>query len=331
VSIIEIIGPRLTDPKRSSNEILNRFRFAEEKELVQSILKARAVTQNSNIYSTKKMDRGRLSPQRRMKQSADRSLSPPPSRPISRVTPTELPPAPTIHQPKPDPSSLDLKESISSLPAPSAKINVNDDSINREDSETADFSPATTNEDLENMIEDKEEMVQLQNLTLDLSMGTPQLPTTVVKEIINSVQLTQPSLVIPEHESQDPQVLITDFSRQDPPKPVRMDDDFCFDSPVIDVVGTKTRVLSVHTSQPVSKVGREVEFLTQTDEFSFDERFQVTEAGSNQSSCDLPSSKWTLPSSPHTPRHVCDRREASMPPKIVEEVHSPERLSILGK
>ena len=55
-----MIGPRLTDPKACSNEIMNRFRFAEEKEVVHDVLKARAQTLNSSAYGLSKQASKRI-------------------------------------------------------------------------------------------------------------------------------------------------------------------------------------------------------------------------------------------------------------------------------
>ena len=52
ISIIESIGPRLTDPKTRSEDIIGRFRFAEEKRIVQEVLKMRAQTLNCSMYGT---------------------------------------------------------------------------------------------------------------------------------------------------------------------------------------------------------------------------------------------------------------------------------------
>jgi hypothetical protein len=309
VSIIETIGPRLIDPKKYSNEIINRFRFAEEKEIVQSILKARAVTQNSNIYGAKKMIGGRPLPQRKMKQSADvRRLSPPPS-----DHPPGEPPDPdsisvavlSVNEPEQvqsDPSSGNLEDLVRSLPSPSQESDLNNDSV---DDGVADFSPATTNEEIENMIEVKPQLVVRQSLTLSSLTNSPPSPL--------SIQLTKPHLepAVPESSlgSRHKASLSDDVESPDiiaHPEPVETDG-FHFDSPVIDVVGTKTRVLSVHIPQPASKAGGEDEFLTQTEEFSFDERFEGRDGVASQSSQEPPSGMQTtlslfLPQSSYTSR-----------------------------
>ena len=52
--MIEIIGPRLTDPKQRAEDITNRFRFSEEKRVVQEVLKSRAHTLGCNMYGSSK-------------------------------------------------------------------------------------------------------------------------------------------------------------------------------------------------------------------------------------------------------------------------------------
>ena len=42
ISIISIVGPRLTDPKERKEEILRVFRYTEQKEIVEKILKSRS-------------------------------------------------------------------------------------------------------------------------------------------------------------------------------------------------------------------------------------------------------------------------------------------------
>jgi hypothetical protein len=55
ISIIESLGPRLLDPKCRANDITDRFRYAEEKRVVQDVLKTRAHTLScSQMYSAPK-------------------------------------------------------------------------------------------------------------------------------------------------------------------------------------------------------------------------------------------------------------------------------------
>jgi hypothetical protein len=48
--LLEMIGPRLTDPKAKMDQILGLFRFAEEKSKVEEILKARSATLLSSMF-----------------------------------------------------------------------------------------------------------------------------------------------------------------------------------------------------------------------------------------------------------------------------------------
>ena len=50
ISIIESLGPRLIDPKSRAEAIIGRYRFAEDKRLVQDVLKMRAHTLSCNVY-----------------------------------------------------------------------------------------------------------------------------------------------------------------------------------------------------------------------------------------------------------------------------------------
>ena len=51
LTMISMIGPRLIDPKTKYNDLVDLFRFAEEKEKVEDILKARIQTLNSSIFN----------------------------------------------------------------------------------------------------------------------------------------------------------------------------------------------------------------------------------------------------------------------------------------
>lgn len=53
IRMIGLIGPRLTDPKAKASEILGLFRYAEEKNQVEEILKHRAHTVANNVYISK--------------------------------------------------------------------------------------------------------------------------------------------------------------------------------------------------------------------------------------------------------------------------------------
>mmetsp|Transcript_15899 Transcript_15899/g.23949 ORF Transcript_15899/g.23949 Transcript_15899/m.23949 type:complete len:387 (+) Transcript_15899:81-1241(+) len=55
IAMIEMLGPRLTDPKKRADDILGRFRFSEEKKIVQEVLKMRAHRQNCDMYSTSRV------------------------------------------------------------------------------------------------------------------------------------------------------------------------------------------------------------------------------------------------------------------------------------
>ena len=50
LSMIQIIGPRLTDPRSKVDHFLGLFRFSEEKEKVQEVLKARTHVLSSNLF-----------------------------------------------------------------------------------------------------------------------------------------------------------------------------------------------------------------------------------------------------------------------------------------
>jgi hypothetical protein len=50
MSIIELIVPRLVDPKSCQGEILELFRFVNDKEKVENLLRARAQAQNSSVF-----------------------------------------------------------------------------------------------------------------------------------------------------------------------------------------------------------------------------------------------------------------------------------------
>lgn len=341
ILIIEMIGPRLVDPKKYSNQLLDRFRYAEEKKIVQDILKARAVTQNSNIYASKKPNIGRNPIQRRPNRpnsptnpvttpvktpsvdilppvianpqtvvatpekillpsveilptvSANRSASP--THPVVATPATILPPSveiiSTVHPPPslPEPHNprIEPQENIR-LPQDSEN-NKKSESSNFGDFDSVDFSPTTTNEDFENIIADKEDP-QLSPL-----ISSEQPPAKKIQETIPPVKGILESPVMVTEKKND-----KISASQQHTVMTGVDDQFCFDSPVIEVVGNKTRVLSVHQSQPTSKIGSEVEFLTHTDEFSFDERFQDRKIDSNQSNPD-PSSNYFLLLSIHFP------------------------------
>lgn len=51
LAIVNIIGPRLTDPTLKNAEIIEMFRFADEKEKVEAILKKRAVVLGSSLFN----------------------------------------------------------------------------------------------------------------------------------------------------------------------------------------------------------------------------------------------------------------------------------------
>lgn len=53
ITFIKMIGPRLTDPKAKSAEIIGMFRFSEEKRQVEDVLKARAQTVSTSSFSVK--------------------------------------------------------------------------------------------------------------------------------------------------------------------------------------------------------------------------------------------------------------------------------------
>ena len=321
-----MIGPRLIDPKKYSNQLLDRFRYAEEKKIVQDILKARAVTQNSNIYASKKPNIGRNPGQKRPNRSnsptnpvatpmktpsvdilppvsanpppvvatpekillpsveifpivsANRSTSP--THPVV-ATPENIPP-PSVEKissvyppslPEPQDPRIEPQENIRS--PQDSENSKKSESSNFGDLDSVDFSPTTTNEDFENIIADKEDP------QLSLFVSSEQPPAKKVQESIPPVkEIILDSPVMVTEEKND--VISGLISAQQHTEMTGVDDQFCFDSPVIEVVGSKTRVLSVHQSQPASKIGSEVEFLTHTDEFSFDERFQDSKIDSNQ-------------------------------------------------
>ena len=50
LSIITMIGPRLTDPRAKVNEFMGMFRYSEEKERVQEVLKARTQVLASSLF-----------------------------------------------------------------------------------------------------------------------------------------------------------------------------------------------------------------------------------------------------------------------------------------
>jgi hypothetical protein len=52
LAIIQSIGPRLTDPKAKMNELLNMFRYSEDKLKVEFILKSRATAISSSVFKT---------------------------------------------------------------------------------------------------------------------------------------------------------------------------------------------------------------------------------------------------------------------------------------
>jgi hypothetical protein len=53
ITFIKMIGPRLTDPKAKSAEIIGMFRYSEEKRQVEDVLKARAQTVSTTAFSVK--------------------------------------------------------------------------------------------------------------------------------------------------------------------------------------------------------------------------------------------------------------------------------------
>jgi hypothetical protein len=50
MSIIEHIAPRLTDPKRYQTEIMEMFRFVQDKEKVEGLLRARSQSLNAGVF-----------------------------------------------------------------------------------------------------------------------------------------------------------------------------------------------------------------------------------------------------------------------------------------
>jgi hypothetical protein len=304
ITIIEMIGPRLIDPKKCSNQLLDRFRYAEEKKIVQDILKARAVTQNSNIYASKKPNAGRNPLQR--KQNRPNSPTnphpvvvspvtvPPPSVEIIPTTSTPSSPEPQESPPPENPKPSPLIDSPgNSKSLQDSQSNKKSESSNFEDLESVDFSPTTTNEDLENVIADKEDSQFPPRLSHELLLPEKKEIVNAQERVIPLEKNVESPLKVPEEERDK-------TPHTTPPQQQRMattdtDDEFCFESPVIEVVGAKTRVLSVHQSQPASKIGSEVEFFTHTDEFSFDERFQERkDDDSNHSNPDPSSNSFSL-------------------------------------
>ena len=53
IKIIASIGPRLTDPKAKASELAELFRYVEEKQEVEEILKSRAVVLGTNAFVAK--------------------------------------------------------------------------------------------------------------------------------------------------------------------------------------------------------------------------------------------------------------------------------------
>lgn len=57
VSVVTLIGPRLVDPTARHNELLDLFRFSEEKEKVENVLKKRAMVIGAQRYSVSRTRR----------------------------------------------------------------------------------------------------------------------------------------------------------------------------------------------------------------------------------------------------------------------------------
>lgn len=276
IAVIEMIGPRLTDPKKCSTELLSRFRFAEEKQIVQDILKARSVTQNSNVYASRKPlggIGGRHSPKKKMNQAHV----------IQNQVATNVELQPVITQEIGEAASStcvlstqDLKFSQTDVPllhkhdeVPNKGISIYSDN---------DTSPVTTNEDLENMIVDRDEIKLESTLHIEPTASEVSTKETILLDHIPGEVLSGLKYDGVKDGNQE-------SKRESPVEQYQ-------DAPIIDLVGTRTRLLSLH--QPVARPGSESEFLTQTDEFSFDERFQTSIAQVNEKTGDSSGNKKLL-------------------------------------
>ena len=74
VSFISLLGPRLTNPREEMDTLVGLFRFAEEKSIVENVLRTRANTLNANIFSGKASATYSLSFQRPLQDPSMRSL-----------------------------------------------------------------------------------------------------------------------------------------------------------------------------------------------------------------------------------------------------------------
>lgn len=279
IAVIEMIGPRLTDPKKCSNEILNRFRFAEEKQTVQDILKARAVTQNSGLYATKKPlgGPGRHSPKKKTNEIPATHQH---STTDLQSESDQSKPQEVVHL-VPEMQFVSVTQDVPSIDDCNITIEITSPEISKYEESTSSLqgretgSAVTTNEDLDNMIADREEIKLCERSTCLENSAPENLREVEQPDLVgsrneyatpldsnSSVPVTTPPLDIVKK--------IDESSRSDP------NIHLYHDSPVINVV-PKTRMLSIHHAN-VSRHGSENEFLTQTDEFSFDERFHSTSA-----------------------------------------------------
>jgi hypothetical protein len=315
IAIIEMIGPRLTDPKKGSSELVERFRYAEEKKIVQDILKARAVTQNSNIYASKKPNAGQNLPKRRQ----NRPNTPTNPNPVAITSPPVeiiLSSAPSLSAPpqlQEPPCRIDCQNTSRPPQDFCSSNNQKRESSNFGDMDSVDYSPTTTNEDLDQIIAEKEETQFSPRPSHELV-----LPVDKEKVPVKESSTALPTIV--DSSTSDPEEK-SSHTIPTPPHTVTVasvagSDHFFLEPPVIEVVGTKTRVLSVHQSQPASKIGSEVEFLTHTDEFSFDERFQDSKVDSSQSHPNPPS----IPHIPSLLHHRSDLHSHSHPHPQIKQM-----------
>lgn len=79
LAIIASIGPRLTDPKAKTAELVGLFRYSEEKQKVEEILKARASTLSASAFTRGGLALGRRASTRPMSTGGGRGRGRPES------------------------------------------------------------------------------------------------------------------------------------------------------------------------------------------------------------------------------------------------------------